>query len=295
MAYATDSAVLFIVFNRPETTAQVFEAIRQAKPPRLYVAADGPRKGEIREEELIAKVREIATRIDWPCELNTLYHEKNLGAQYGPKMAIDWFFENEEQGIILEDDCLPSSSFFGFCDILLIKYKENKNIKTISGYNHFPVHGSSSYYFCKQPGIWGWASWKDRWEEYVSNPIISNSSLLDLPSSLMQDYWRSIFVGFVEDRTYWDYQLTCLIMRSRGFSIRPLENLVQNIGHGVGATHTKLKNAKVSNNFARDIDLEVLDSIDLEASVDEDLLHYMNRFDGGVWAMIRRKLHAFFS
>ena len=108
------TAVLFLVFNRPDTTAQVFEAIRQAKPPRLYVAADGPRVNREGEAERVARVREIATAVDWPCEVKTLFREENLGCKYAVSGGITWFFEHEEQGIILEDDCLPSQSFFWF-------------------------------------------------------------------------------------------------------------------------------------------------------------------------------------
>ena len=108
------TAVLFLVFNRPDTTRQVFEAIRQAKPPRLYVAADGPREGKLGEVERVKEVRTIATAVDWPCEVKTLFRDKNLGCKKGVSSAITWFFEQEKQGIILEDDCLPHLDFFSF-------------------------------------------------------------------------------------------------------------------------------------------------------------------------------------
>ena len=122
------TAVLFLVFNRPDTTAQVFEVIRQARPPRLYIAADGARPNRADEPELIARVREIATAVDWPCEVRTLFREENLGCKHAVSGGITWFFEHEEQGIILEDDCLPSQSFFWFCEELLEKYKDDKRV-----------------------------------------------------------------------------------------------------------------------------------------------------------------------
>jgi len=125
------TSVLFLVFNRPDTTAQVFEAIRKAQPPRLYVAADGPRLDRVGEAEKVAKVREIATAVDWPCELKTLFRETNLGCKYAVSGAITWFFKHEEQGIILEDDCLPSQSFFGFVRNYL------KNSKMITVFRRF--------------------------------------------------------------------------------------------------------------------------------------------------------------
>jgi GT2 family glycosyltransferase len=125
---ALDTPVLFIVFNRPDTTSRVFEAIRKAKPPRLYVAADGPRPDRMNDSEQITKVRKIATAVDWPCEVKTLFREKNLGCGLAVSQGITWFFEHEDQGIVLEDDCLPNLSFFWFCEELLEYHKSNENV-----------------------------------------------------------------------------------------------------------------------------------------------------------------------
>ena len=121
-----NTAVLFLVFSRLDTTKQVFESIRQAKPPRLYIAADGAREVKEGEAEKVKAVRDyITSNIDWECEVKTLFREQNFGCKMAVSGAIDWFFQNEEMGIILEDDCLPSQSFFGFVRIYL------KSIKTI--------------------------------------------------------------------------------------------------------------------------------------------------------------------
>jgi GT2 family glycosyltransferase len=117
-----ETPILFIVFNRPKTTSQVFQAIRAAKPRRLYVAADGPRDDRPLEKEKVREVRDIATQIDWPCDLKILFRDENLGCKYAVSGAIDWFFKSEEQGMILEDDCLPSQSFFNYCHDCLTKY-----------------------------------------------------------------------------------------------------------------------------------------------------------------------------
>ena len=127
------TAVLFLVFNRPDTTKQVFEAICKAKPPMLYVAADGPMAEKAGEREKCERVRRIATQVDWDCEVKTLFRKKNLGCRVGVSSAIDWFFENEKEGIILEDDCLPSQSFFWFCEELLERYRNDTRVMVISG------------------------------------------------------------------------------------------------------------------------------------------------------------------
>ena len=127
--------VLFLIFNRPDVTQRVFEAIRKAKPPRLYVAADGPRIGKEGEEENCTLTRKIIEQVDWDCEVKKLFREKNLGCKIAVSSAIDWFFENEEEGIILEDDCLPDQSFFPFCGELLAYYRTNDKVMHLSGDN----------------------------------------------------------------------------------------------------------------------------------------------------------------
>ena len=154
-------AVLFIIFNRPETTQRVFDAIRLAKPTRLYIAADGPRENKTGEKELCEQARKIAQNVDWDCEVKTLFQKENLGCGKAVSHAISWFFENEDMGIILEDDCLPHQSFFKYCEELLEKYKNNDRIGIISGNNFQKKRkiGSFSYYFSDIVNIWGWATW----------------------------------------------------------------------------------------------------------------------------------------
>ena len=152
------SPVLFLVFNRPETTRQVFEAIRTAKPPRLYIAADGPRLEREGERASCEEVRKIALEVDWECDVNTLFRVENLGCKRGPSEGISWFFEHEDEGIILEDDCLPDQSFFSFCEELLERYRNDTRIMAISGNNfqHGRKRTEYSYYFSRYFHGWGW-------------------------------------------------------------------------------------------------------------------------------------------
>jgi hypothetical protein len=160
--------ILFLVFNRPETTARVFEAIRNAKPSRLYIAADGPRDFIYNEYAVCAKTREIASRVDWDCDVETLFRAENLGCKAAVSSAISWFFSHEEEGIILEDDCLPCESFFYFTTILLEKYRHDERIAHIAGSNFQDGKkvGDGSYYFSDLYNIWGWATWKRVWKDY---------------------------------------------------------------------------------------------------------------------------------
>ena len=230
------TSVLFLVFNRPDTTSKVFEAIRQAKPPRLYVAADGPREDKLGEVERVKEARTIATAVDWPCEVKTLFRDKNLGCKEGVSSAINWFFEQEEQGIILEDDCLPSLSFFKFCEIMLDKYRENKSVWMINGFNpHHPGISSSEYFMSQNPSVWGWASWRDRWVHYTVDIDYARkepywSTGLKLPDYVISYYDKAFSDTASEKIDTWDYQLSFLILKNNGYVIKSFANLVSNIG-----------------------------------------------------------------
>lgn len=160
--------ILFIIFNRPETTKAVFHEIRKNQPFQLFVAADGPRREIFEDIENCRKVREIIQLIDWECNVQTLFRDENLGCKIAVSSAIDWFFSQVDEGIILEDDCLPDQSFFPFCQELLEKYRYDAKIMMIGGSN-FQFNKNKfeySYYFSRYFHIWGWASWKRAWQFY---------------------------------------------------------------------------------------------------------------------------------
>jgi hypothetical protein len=241
------TAVLFLVFNRPDTTTQVFEAIRKAKPPRLYVAADGPRANRDGEAERVARVREIATAVDWPCEVKTLFREENLGCKYAVSGGITWFFEHEKQGIILEDDCFPHPDFFVFCETLLDQYATDEHVWVITGDNfqNGQKRGEGSYYFSRYNHVWGWASWRRAWQkadmEIKFWPEWKHSAAWQaaIPDKVERKYWSKIF-----DRMYraeidtWDYPWTASVWFYSGLTATPNVNLVSNIGFGPDSTHT---------------------------------------------------------
>ncbi|MEI6480332.1 MAG: nucleotide-diphospho-sugar transferase [bacterium] len=252
--------VLFIIFNRPETTKKVFESIRQAKPQKLFIAADGPRENKAKEEELCEETRKIATMIDWPCETRTLFREKNLGCGKAVSEAITWFFENVEEGIILEDDCLPDQSFFHFCSELLERYRLNDKIFMISGDNFLPksLKPKESYYFSKIAHIWGWATWKRAWREYDFKmrdfPIFLENKTIEKiwTQKENQKYWLERFYEVTNGQIdTWDHQWTYTIWKNQGFSVAPSVNLISNIGFGSKGTHTTNPN-DISSNLPRE-------------------------------------------
>lgn len=163
--------VLLLIFNRPDTTQRVFHEIRGASPLQLFISADGPRENKPGEFEKCQITRDIVRQVDWDCEVYTNFRDKNLGCKIAVSSAIDWFFENVEEGIILEDDCLPSFSFFRFCEELLEKYRDDERIMQIGGTNLLSEwqRSDDSYYFSKYGAIWGWATWRRAWQYYDVN------------------------------------------------------------------------------------------------------------------------------
>src|SRR3954469_1056167 len=210
--------VLLIIFNRPDTTRAVFEAIRQARPPKLYVAADGPRPNKESDAIRCELTREIINDVDWDCEVHTLFRETNLNCGVAPSSAFTWFFENEEQGIILEDDCLPSQSFFWYCEELLDRYKDDSRVMHIGGNNFLDGWHKDkdySYYFSRSGHIWGWATWRRAWQKFDFNISLYNK-LRDrgqfdgfFLNSLERRYRMKKFEETVERHgraDWWDYQ-----------------------------------------------------------------------------------------
>lgn len=251
-----NSPVLFLIFNRPAETKKVFETIRNAKPSRLYVASDGQRDGHKGEVELVTKAREIATAVDWPCELKTLFREKNLGNKIAVGSAISWFFDQEEQGIILEDDCLPHQDFFQFCDILLDYYCNDERISMITGNNYQAGkwRGKGNYYFSCYNLTWGWASWRRAWRHYDSElsfwPIwkLSSDWHNKFPDLFERKYWEKIFnLMFAKQIDTWDYPWHASVWRNGGLTVTPNVNMVSNIGFGPNATNFK----SINNPLAR--------------------------------------------
>jgi hypothetical protein len=217
-AGAFKTPILLLIFNRPETTKAVFESIRSVRPAEYYVAADGPRVELESDAAKCDEARRIATSVDWDCSLQTLLRDRNLGSGAGVASAITWYFDHVPQGIILEDDCVPSFSFYRFCEELLAYYRDNSAIMHISG-NNFQYgrkRGPASYYFSRYTHSWGWATWRRAWKHY------------DFALSPEADR-----------RHIWDGQWLLSVERNHGMSILPNVNLVQNIGFGPDATHTR--------------------------------------------------------
>lgn len=238
--------LLFIIFNRPEPTKIVFDEIRKARPQKLFIAADGPRPDRPEDIEKCRLAREVVKSIDWPCEVKKLFQEKNLGCKLGATTGITWFFDNVEEGIILEDDCLPDQSFFRFCEEMLERYRDEPRIVMVSGYNIAGIYDSDySYIFSKYGGLWGWASWKRSWKQYdITMSLWKNKENQEKIKKAIgnRNEWnykqRLYEQTFNGQKDTWDYQWETYRLLNGQLSVLPTKNLVENLGFGADATHT---------------------------------------------------------
>ena len=245
--------VVLIIFNKPNETQQVFDAIRKAQPAKLYLICDGPRTNHPTDTQDITACQKIVSNINWPCEVIHDYSTINLGC--GPRIdsGLSGVFEKEEQAIILEDDCLPSKSFFPFCQELLNRYKTHDEIKHISGTsfqwgrNNVP----ESYFFSKYPCPWGYATWRRSWNTMTNgihdwpNHLTRNRILKNITTQKEKNFWIHTFNQMYSDnknQPVWSdqgHQRTYSFWYNNGISITPNKNLVTYIGYTSTATHTQ--------------------------------------------------------
>lgn len=237
-----ETPVLLLIFNRLDRTQLVFDEIRKLQPKKLYIVSDGPRKEIIGELPKVINCRNIINQIDWECDLKTLFRNENLGSGVGVFEGINWFFENEEYGIILEDDCLPNQSFFPFCEEILRRYNKEEQIMLVSGSNYLLglININDSYYFSQVPATWGWATWRRAWKLMNFEMTGFEQKINKFPdvTKMWIHHWQSIVNG-EGVRDAWDFQWYFSIYEHNGICIHPKYNLVKNIGFDAeNATHT---------------------------------------------------------
>lgn len=239
--------ILYLIFNRPDLQERSFASIQAARPSQLFIAADGPRAEKGGEAALCQQARAIVDQVDWPCQVQTLFRDENLGCRRAVSSAIDWFFQHVEEGIILEDDCVADSTFFRFCDELLDCYRNDLRVMSITGNNfqNGSQRGKSAYYFSYHFHCWGWATWRRAWRLYdrdltTLNDVEDSGYLHALLGEAGGKYWLEKLSDVKSGRiNTWDtiFLYSCWI--NHGLTVTPNVNLVTNIGFDERATHTK--------------------------------------------------------
>lgn len=246
--YKIDIPVLLIFFNRPLGFSQVFEQVRNARPSKLFLYQDGPRKDNETDIKGIQKCREIAFNIDWDCEVHTFFQEENVGCDPSEYIAQKWAFSHVDKCIILEDDDVPSQSFFPFCKELLDKYENDTRINMICGMNNLEsIDSPYSYFFTETGSIWGWATWKrvvDLWDaeysllknEHLVNKLQKSLNYRNLTGKRKIQYWKTHAKDGIP---YYESILAMSQYANNMLNIVPTKNMICNIGNSPeGGTHS---------------------------------------------------------
>lgn len=277
--------ILLISFNRPDHVRQVLMEIRKQLPTQLYVCQDGAREGNTLDQERVQQVRDVINElVDWPCELHTLYHEKNLGCGAGPAAGISWFFSQVEMGIIIEDDAVPHPDFFEYAATLLEKYKDDESVRAIGSMKLYDdTFGNGSYYFSMMNRtLCAWATWRRAWKYFDYE--MQQYTLKDLNHAMKQygatlrerEYWQERLEEIHKDclgGTSWDQQFWMTIWLTGGKGICPNSNLSTNIGFDEMGTHTTDGN-NVGSCRALESILPIVEPSDTSIQRDADLLFH---------------------
>jgi hypothetical protein len=279
--------VLLLIYHRADLTQQVFDRIRQARPRRLFVAADGPRADVPGDDAQCAAARAAVRDVDWVCNVSTLLRETNLGCRTAVATAISWFFEHVDDGIILEDDCMPHATFFPYCAELLARYRTDERVMAIGGNNFRAARAKradkvrssevTSYTFAVHPQIWGWATWRRAWVHYDDSMMrwwqLRETNWVEtfLAHAPAARYWREVFERDARGEIdTWDFAWTFACWVNNGLTAHPAVNLVSNIGFDDRALHTRNVASPLANVPARAITFPLVHPPDVRRDVDAD-------------------------
>lgn len=300
------TAIVLIIFNRPSLTQKVFDEIKKAKPSQLFVISDGPRNEN--ERTLVEGVRKIIKQVDWECNVYKKYSEVNLGCKISVSSGLDFVFSKVDRAIILEDDCVPDQSFFPYCEELLEKYQDKKEVVHITGTNLLINKKVSehSYFFTKHVSVWGWATWKRAWKQYdvtMKDFSKNNGKILSTVFSnkrAQNTMQKQMFAVYENKIDTWDYQWAWAVWKNDALAIMPQSNLISNIGFGKSATHTKFSGKydsmrRSSVDFPLSHPKSVQTNEDADQLLEQNLLLERILFDAGLQKIrsIARSISAF--
>lgn len=244
---STKLPVLLNCYNRLKETKNIISILKRYQPKKIYVSVDGPLHDNRDDHARVSSVRQyLLKELGGFTSVEKKISIHNKGLRTNVSQAIDWFFDNESEGIILEDDCSPNISFFHYCECLLKKYRNDQRVMSICGHNYGfnDEDFSYDYFFSMYGSVWGWATWRRAWEKYDVDMTLYEKALLtgQIETRFPKDqvaYHLDRFERIVKrtDDT-WDIQWIFSMIMHNGFAIIPKKNLVKNIGIGVDATHT---------------------------------------------------------
>jgi hypothetical protein len=284
------SPVLMLVFNRPDFARRCAEAVVAQRPPKLYLAADGPRHRD-ESVDTDASRRAVLDTAQGRVPVETLFRERNLGCKRAVEEAVSWFLDKEPEGIIIEDDCLPSPAFFEFCDSMLTRYRDTTRVMHVAGYCHVPTK-LAGYRFSQYPAVWGWATWRRAWQTYpITLPAITPELRREVRSAFASgaeyrfftDKWHQVATGRLDT---WDFSWCYALLTNGGLAVQPLLNLVDNIGVGdARAAHTRRAGTTSAVSDLTDGDMSVLRSSFELPDYAADRVFFRSRIGGSAWML----------
>ena len=298
-----DTPILFLTYKRFDTAKLVFDSIKYARPSKLYFASNAPKNNDFDDFNKISKVRSLVDQIDWDCEVITLFREEHLDVKQSITSSIDWFFTFEEKGIILEDDCVPSKSFYMFCQKLLNHYENDKEVYSIGGCRFLEDLNlpENEYRFSKHAYIWGWATWRRAWENYDIKmcqwPNFKNSKSFKsiFRNNIIRYYWISIFNSVYSGRiNTWDYQWVYSLWLNNGITIIPNRNLVTNIGFGNDSNFTNDINSFEANMKSSEIKFPLIHNNN--KILDKNDQNYVEKYIYKItfWTVLKNIIYEFY-
>ncbi len=243
-----NSAVLIIGFNRPERLTALINRLRDAAPPRVYLAIDGPRNNSDAPRVLAAQ--NTVAAIDWTDQVFTRFRTTNLGCQHGVIDAVTWFLDAEPEGIIVEDDAVPDLSFFPFCDELLERYRGNERVLAIAGESRVPrtiTPTEDAYRFSYMGPAGAWATWTAQWHSFLRNrtdnsPLATFAALAhtDHSNLLRRTHWSALMLANkTRVMDSWAYPFMLYGIANHRLTATPNTNLVADHGIGEDARHMR--------------------------------------------------------
>lgn len=291
MSIGFDIPVAFCFFNREDKAMAVFSKIKEVRPQKLYLISDGPRDCRDGEDKIVNEVRDaVLGAIDWECEVKTNFAEKNMGCGDRISSGLSWVFDNEEQAIILEDDCVPDVTFFEYCRQMLDYYKDDERIMSIGGSSSDLYDAKEGdYCFTKTPFIWGWATWRRAWNKY-------DYKLKDWPELKKSKFFKKHFPGksylfytsefqalYNHKFDTWDYQLMYATIKNNMLNISPKRSYISNIGFDGESTHTATSEGfAVSSAFECEFPIRHRKNVEWDEAVD---LKHFERVSGPAYVM----------